>query len=326
MPDKPSIQNPSRRQFLKRTGISFTAISLSTLPMSFMLTGCTDGFYKVTYENWSLRMRAKNVRAYKPTATENLNETLPKIAAWALENDYTLRAIGSMHNWSPFAMGEDDDPSAILLIDLGNITHTSMDYEGDEYGIVRAGTGIHTTKFYEYLNTRRRGNGTAPGYALMHTPAPGDITLGGMLAIGGHGTGVDVPGSDEPKRLNGSVSNMVLSLTALVWNNESKAYELREFKRGDGIIDVLMVGLGRIIITEVTMQVVPNYNLRCISRFDISADELFNEKEEYSENTIASLTRTHGRMEVIWFPYTNNPWLKVWKYSPTKPKYSVATT
>jgi FAD/FMN-containing dehydrogenase len=49
-------------------------------------------------------------------------------------------------------------------------------------------------------------------------PAPGDITVGGMLAINAHGSAI--PGTGEtrqPGQTYGSLSNPILSLTTVVW-------------------------------------------------------------------------------------------------------------
>ena len=59
----------------------------------------------------------------------------------------------------------------------------------------------------------------AVGLGLTANPAPGDLTLGGVLAIGGHGTAIQANGETPLSgKTYGSVSNLVLSLTAVVWN------------------------------------------------------------------------------------------------------------
>jgi FAD/FMN-containing dehydrogenase len=53
------------------------------------------------------------------------------------------------------------------------------------------------------------------GLGVTATPAPGDVTLGGVLAIGGHGTAIPAVG-EQPTAGHtfGSLSNLILSLTA----------------------------------------------------------------------------------------------------------------
>jgi FAD/FMN-containing dehydrogenase len=72
------------------------------------------------------------------------------------------------------------------------------------------------------------------GYRLAAGPAPGDLTLGGVLAIDGHGTVLPVDGaSGLPGQSFGSVSNLVTELTAVVWDSSLDAYTTRTFTRSD---------------------------------------------------------------------------------------------
>ncbi|MFU1924514.1 FAD-linked oxidase, partial [Klebsiella pneumoniae] len=54
---------------------------------------------------------------------------------------------------------------------------------------------------------------------FVATPAPGDLTLGGVLAIDGHGTGIPAQGESRlPGQSYGSLSNSIVALTAVVWD------------------------------------------------------------------------------------------------------------
>ena len=65
----------------------------------------------------------------------------------------------------------------------------------------------------------------AKGLGLTANPAPGDLTLGGVLAIGGHGTAIKATARRRISgKTYGSVSNLVLSLTAVVWNAATSQY------------------------------------------------------------------------------------------------------
>lgn len=115
------------------------------------------------------------------------------------------------------------------------------------------------------------------GLGLAATPAIGEITLGGVLAINGHGTGIL---SENEKHVPlghtfGSLSNLILSLTAIVWDNRSNQYVLKTFHRTDPNCQAFLVHLGRAFITEVTLQVGLNQRIRCQSIIGISASDLF---------------------------------------------------
>jgi FAD/FMN-containing dehydrogenase len=98
------------------------------------------------------------------------------------------------------------------------------------------------------------------GYGLTNTPAPGDITLGGVLAVGGHGTSVPAVGElPLPGHTYGSVSNLVVSLTVAVWDTTRNAYVLKTFQRNDPDIGAFLVHLGRAFITEATLRLGVNF-------------------------------------------------------------------
>ena len=68
-------------------------------------------------------------------------------------------------------------------------------------------------------------------------------------------------------------------------------------------------------MTEVVLQAGANQRLRCQSWFDVPATEMFAAPGT-SGRTFASYLNSAGRVEAIWFPFTDNPWLKVWSVTP----------
>ena len=318
------LADAGRRQFLKSTSsLTFTAVAASSLPMSMLLTGCNATFYRVKFINWSENIQADNMLATKIT-----NEADAEIVVqWAVENGHKVRPMGEMHNWSPTVITKGTtDKDKILLVDSSALNSLEMTEAQPDYGIVKVGGGALVEDLYRFLSDNRTPGGSPNGYAFQNTPAPGDITVAGVLAIGGHGTGVPYEGSTESPYFNGSLSNTVLSLRAVVWNAATGKYQAKTFHRDEWDGDVFLTHLGRLLITEVTMQAVPNYNLRCLSYTNISWQQLFHADENNNPFTIANIINKFGRMETIWFPFTENPWLKVWVNSPEKPAASKATT
>ena len=130
-----------------------------------------------------------------------------------------------------------------------------------------------------------------------------------------------VPAQGEkrlPGHTYGSLSNLVLSLTAVVWDESSGAYVLRTYDRDEADCAALLTHLGRALVTEVVLRVGANVNLRCVSRTDIPAAELFAAPGS-GGRTLASYLDTSGRVEAIWFAFTERPWFKVWSVAPTRP-------
>lgn len=85
------------------------------------------------------------------------------------------------------------------------------------------------------------------GLGVYSAPAVGDITIGGVLAIGGHGTSVLANGEKQPPGFSyGSISNLVILLTAVVWDSAVNSYVLKTFKRTEADTKAFLVNLGLI--------------------------------------------------------------------------------
>lgn len=263
--------------------------------------------YLQAFENWTGEISIDQLWTCTPSGASDLVELMN----WAHEVGYALRPRGFKHNWSPLVVTPETNCSTqVVLMDMtSQLSSMSMESAGPP--AVRVGAGASMDDLLQFLEDR--------GYGVTSCPAPGDISIGGVLAIGGHGTGI--PSSDESRQIGqtfGSMSNRVLALTAVVWNESSEAYEVRTFDRADPEMTPLLVNLGRVIVTEVVLQVESNVNLRCESYMSISASELFAPAGSGGQ-TFERFLDESGRVEAIWYPFTQNPWLKVWSVTPNKP-------
>ncbi|KAJ6641838.1 hypothetical protein Bhyg_06783, partial [Pseudolycoriella hygida] len=244
-----------------------------------------------SFINWANDLVVTNLWIATP---ENENEIV-QLANWAQQNGYNLRASGYMHNWSILTVtGEGNESKNTVLVNLkeclDNIETPTPFGDSGAYQVT-AQTGVSMLQLLTFLEDN--------GLGLYGVPAPGDLTLGGVLAIGGHGTGVPFEGETIPPGMGmGTISNLVISFEAVVWNETSNAYVLQKFQRSDVKAAAFLVSLGRTIITEVTLLVGQNYNLRCVSS--------------------TSITK-----KTISFAFTSTPWLKVWSIEDTKPPTSV---
>jgi FAD/FMN-containing dehydrogenase len=240
------------------------------------------------------------------TATPATAADVVAIANWAHGAGWRVRARGVGHGWSPLVLPAGAAGNVVLVDTTGSLTAISVDA-----GTKRVTAGAGATM--DALLTRLE----QAGFGFAAVPAPGDLSVGGVLAVDAHGTGVPARGETRPAgHTYGSLSNLVTRLTAVVWTGS--AYGLRTFERSDPAIAPLLAHVGRGFVTEVTLQAGANQRLRCQSWVDIPATELFGT----SGRTFASYLETSGRVEAIWFPFTANPWLKVWTVKPSKPLFS----
>ncbi len=268
--------------------------------------------YQQAYQNWSGEIAISALWTCAPLTPADV----VTVCNWAVGAGYKVRPRGDMHNWSPLtvAAGESCSNNVVLLDTTQHLTAVSINTSGTPK-TVTAQPGILMEALLTVLENA--------GLGLTANPAPGDLTLGGVLAIDGHGTAVPAVGEQlTAGHTFGSVSNLILSLTAVVWNSAASAYVLKTFARNDPGIAPLLAHVGRSFITSATLQVGANKRLRCQSWIDKTAATLFAPQGS-SGNTIASYLNSAGRMEAIWFPYTDKPWLKVWTVSPSKPFFSV---
>ncbi|ENV07653.1 hypothetical protein F966_03510 [Acinetobacter higginsii] len=262
--------------------------------------------YKQRYENWSGELIVEKVWTCSPkTVVEVL-----LVINWAYHNNYKIRAKGMSHNWSPIMLDQAADNTRILLVDM--VSHINRIQISSSGRIVTAEAGVLMQDLLQAMEDH--------GLGFVATPAPGDLTIGGVLAIDGHGTGI--PALNEQRQLGqsyGSISNLITSITAVVFDPQTKTYIPQVFFRDHDDISALLVHLGRAFILSVQLQSAKNQNLRCESLMNIHYKELFASNPK-AGRTFTSYLDKAGRVEAIWFPFTDYPWLKVWSVSETKPR------
>ncbi len=252
--------------------------------------------------DWSQYIRVFGVRYAEVRSPDDV----VAVCNWAAQNNWKVRAVGESHNWSPILLspGMEANPS-VMLIDMSQLNGRNVSLEnGTPYATFGAGVTMDAAS--AYLASVQTG--TSPqGYAFPHLPAPGNLTLGGVLAIGGHGTAVPQGGSGSDG-LFGGLSNLITSITAVVSDASqpgSATYSLMKFSRRDSQIAAFLVHLGRAVITEVTMRVVPNYYLQLTPLFPKASDLFASPAQPLPVDALTNLLDKYGRVEVLWFPFTD---------------------
>jgi FAD/FMN-containing dehydrogenase len=240
------------------------------------------------------------------------------VVNWAKNNGYQVRPRGKMRNWSPLIAAKGATCPSVLLVDTTQYLTAASVNTATTPKTVTAQTGITIDALLALLEQSNLG--------LTATPALGDVTLGGVLAVGGHGTAVRAGNETAlPGKTYGSIGNLVLSLTAVVWDAANNQYALRTFQRSDPACAALLNHLGRAFITEVKLQVGANQRLRCQTWVNIPATELYAAPGS-AGRTYASYIQSTGRITAIWFPFTTNPWVKIWTLAPNQPLLSRAVS
>ena len=266
------------------------------------------------FSNWAGDIVTDQLWTVSPTSASQV----AALATWAYRNGWRIRPRGHMHNWSPISVaGTETSSTKVLMVDTTKgMTGCSVNASART---VTAGAGISMEDLLTQLSNQ--------GLGIMHHPAPGDITLGGALAIGGHGTGIPAEGETLPAGMSaGSLPNLVLSLDAVVYDKATDSYVVRTFRRDNPAIGALLCHVGRAFITSVTLRVGAQQYLRCQSETAISGAELCGAPGSGWIRTIDYYLKKSGRMEMILFPGAPLAWFKRSTVSPTKPVFSRQVT
>lgn len=240
------------------------------------------------------------------TATASTRDQLVGLADWASRNGWRLRPTGFRHTWAPTTVENgESSASPVLLVDTRPAL-TGISVTNGTDASVRVGAGVSMEDLLATLSTY--------GLGFANVPAPGDITVGGALALACHGTSVAASGEVKPRGLTyGTLSNAVLSVSAIVYDSSLRRYVRREYSRAASQGALLAAHVGRGLITDVTLRVGRQPYLRCVSITDIPAAELLGTSTATGVRSVESFLRSAGRIEVLWFPFTDTPWLKYWK-------------
>ncbi len=270
--------------------------------------------YRQAYENWAQEIRSDEVWSCAPRSASEV----VALANWAAAKGWAIRARGMRHTWAPLSITDGQGCQAkVVLCDTTQHLNGVAMVAGGQTPRVRAQPGVLMEVLLGFLESN--------GCGMTTCPAPGEITLGGVLAIDGHGAAVPANGETrKPGHTFGSLSNLIVSLNAVVYDPKLRRYVERTFARGDEEIGPFLTHLGRAFLTEVTLQVGANDNLRCVSRVDIPAAEMFGAPGGLGQ-TFQSFVEQTGRAEAIWFAFTDKPWLKTWQVAPQKPLLSRQT-
>jgi FAD/FMN-containing dehydrogenase len=314
IPDRHPADRPEDVDTGQRSSgrVTATTVTGGSVPAGFP---ASIPLWRHAYRNWAGTVGADAVWVCAPRSAANV----VTLANWARIHGYRLRAVGQKHNFSPLTIaGHGCDETRVVLVDTTRHLTGMRLLIGPPAGVA-VETGASLTSLLTYLESH--------GYGMTAAPACGELSVGGVLAVGGHGTGVPVVGEQrQPGHLYGSLSDLVVSVTALVWDQTADQYVLRTFHRSHPSCADLLTHLGRAFITEVTLRVGANQNLRCVSDVTTTAGRLFAAPAAASDRSFAATVARSGRVETFWFPFTDHTWTKAWTVEPRRPARSRPVT
>jgi FAD/FMN-containing dehydrogenase len=231
------------------------------------------------WSNWMGNQSCDPVAVRQPRSLAEMKE----VVRHARAEGQTVRAFGARHSWSPLV------PTAGYLVDM---TKLNRCLEVDRRaGTIRVEAGITLEEMTDAA--------FAAGLAIPSPTVATSFTIGGMVATGSHGTGMQTE----------TFSDAVIGFTLV--NADGEVVELSE---PDPDMTAARVALGSLgLVYSVTFRCPPAQNMRAIDRKAPLAEVI---------RDLPTLVRDHHSVMLMWYPYTDTAWLKLWDPTDARVTYT----
>ncbi|CAG7832626.1 unnamed protein product [Allacma fusca] len=262
-----------------------------------------------SYENWAGEVKTQAWIAYPENAAQIL-----ELANWARNASIKLRPSGNRHSWAPLTVAGNSEKALVVdttryLNKMGIISSKPGDSS------FWAEPGLSVISILAQLETAN--------LSLASFPAVGEISIGGVLAVGAHGLGIASQGKPSGHTF-GALSNLVIELTAVVFDPISDSYILKNFHRSDPETKAFLINFGRSFITNITLRAGPLVQLNCESVFQFSTE--FAYAPTKAPDSMAWFHDIYSRVEIFYIPYYNLVWVLKFNMSAEKPPEAIHVT
>lgn len=216
----------------------------------------------VQWRNW-YGNQSCTASLYRPLDLAELRAQVRRAAAHG-----RIRVVGSGMSWSGLVPSDDS-----LLSLAGLRTIRAFDGVGPS-PTVRVEAGATIAELGRFLGGQ--------GLTLRSPPVFTGMTVGGAVATGTHGTGLETS----------SLSDDVVAMTLV--DGRGELVEVSE--RDPELLRAAQVSLG-------ALGVVYDVTLRCRPRFNVLVENRYVEREQVL-SSIDDLTQSYPFVELYWFPFT----------------------
>ncbi|CAL8103766.1 unnamed protein product [Orchesella dallaii] len=257
------------------------------------------------FSNWAESLRVQNLWTVQPRTPKDV----VALANWAYVYGYQLRAKGFSNSWAPLTVTQNTKCSSTIMVDTTKyLTQMKMisSKTNDHLRAVHVQTGASMENLMVFLEHHNAG--------LYAAPMMGHSTVGGVLAVGGHGIGAPRRGTRAPTGYSaGSLSNLILSFKAIVWDHDAQSYTLKKFTRTDEDSKAFLTHIGRAFLTDVRLMVGPAYNMHCESHFDYTPETLLAKPTHINshQESLAGLLEKFNSVDLSIYPYSDSMWTMI---------------
>ncbi len=252
-----------KRQFLKTSGAFLTSTLFSRFASA---EPPTTGDAAAHRTNWAGNLTYHTDNLLTPKTVEETQQMV--------KNTPKLRALGSRHSFNTIA---DSTAAQISLTQLDSMV---LDPQAKT---VTVGAGVRYGTLAPYIDEQ--------GFALHNLASLPHITAVGACSTATHGSGVK----------NGNLSTAVAALEFV--NADGQIVHLSRAKDGDQFLGAV-VGLGGLgVITKITLNVLPTFQMRQIVYENLSMDQLEHNLDAiFSAGYSVSLFTDwqHHRISQVW--------------------------
>ncbi|CAL8111611.1 unnamed protein product [Orchesella dallaii] len=280
------MDNSNNRKLISFKLRSFM-FCLLLMAQNIWMTISTDSRTEFSYQSYQHNILCTaSQKPEEPTTIADIQAIIAK----AISNQQTVKALGNLHSVT------DCFCTTGIPITMKNVKNIFYD-PLTELVTVGAGSTLHDLQ--EFLHNW--------GRALEDAPSYGDITVGGALGTGAHGTSLRFPSS---------LSDQLVSVTIVdgrgIVRNFTAVDNIEEFQ-------AFRVHLGLLgIIFQVVFKTIPQYKLQ-VHNYPMSDDILWKEGE------ILKLAENNDRFQFWWFPSSKSVVLSVGNRVPANTTGSCKT-
>jgi FAD-linked oxidoreductase len=216
------------------------------------------------FRNWDGSLECRPERFYQPENEEEVAE----IICEAGKSGGTLRVVGARHSWSPLVITDD------TLLNLDKVDRIlSVDAEQQR---VTVQAGIRIKDLNRILPKH--------GLAMRNLGSIGEQSIAGAISTATHGTGIKL----------GALHTQVVGMKLIT--EDGRPLTISEDEDSE-LMAAAQVSLGALgVITQVTLQCVPYYNLERKAQ-PLPFDEVLDR--------IDDLVNDNDRVRLYWLPYTD---------------------
>lgn len=219
------------------------------------------------WKNW-IGTQTATARVVEPDTLRSLKQIVRQTA----NEGHRMRAAGTGHSWSPLVpVGPGD--TIIVMTKLSDVL--SID---EDQGRVTVECGITIGQLTLKLREK--------GLTLYSPTLFPDVTVGGVISTGAHGTDINV----------GNFADQIVAMTIITWDGTE-----RTLTEDDDDFPAAQVALGTLgIVYSVTLKVERN--------FSVYVDER-KIPVRYVLEEVDDLIQSYAFVEIFWYPFQDHMWL-----------------